>query len=105
VEVAMIVCTLRWTEPEDGTHTMLFPNNEDLTDLMEVAAFCKKSFGNEVGHTIASMKLEQKGQSGAEDPLGNLPWNDLALNVRYSSGEDLYEKDCPEFKKRGIERC
>ena len=95
----MIVCTLVWTEPTEGHHVIVFAD-EDLTDLLEVAKFCKDKFGDEVGHTIASMKIQQKKHLANDDN----PWGDLALNTRYSSGEELYDEDCPAFTKHGVER-
>jgi hypothetical protein len=95
----MIVCTLTWQEPEEGSHVILFPN-EDFEDLLEVAKWVKSKMGGEVGDTIAAMKLSQKKGKPTDDD----PWGDLALNVRYSSGEELYDEDCPTFVKRGQER-
>jgi hypothetical protein len=97
-QIDIIVCTLRWTEPTPGSHVILFPNDA-FEDLLEVSNFCKKSFGNEVGETIAEISLHQKKGEPDEDP-----WGDLALQVRYSSGEGLYQRDCPVFVKHGIAR-
>jgi hypothetical protein len=106
----MIVCTLVWTEPQEGSHTIFFAD-DCLTDLFEVAKFVKDKMGDEVGETIASMKIQQKkegthGRAFLQENTVRLdPWDDLALNIRYSSGEELYDEDCPAFTKHGQERC
>ncbi len=97
----MIVCTLTWTEPTEGSHVILFPD-ADMGDLVEADAWIRSSaMAGEIGETIAEMHLAQKkGEATDEDP-----WGDLALNTRYSSGEELYEEDCPVFVRHGQERA
>ena len=82
----MIVVVLTWQEPQEGAHAILF----------------QKIMGDEGGVTIARMTLVQKGRS--EDNGENDRWEELALNLRYSSGEELYDVDNHIFKRRGIER-
>jgi len=97
----MIVVVLSWLEPDQGAHAILFPDAAKA-DLRKVTKWVEKQAGDEYGNTIARIDLVQKwlppddGESGA--------WEDLALNIRYSSGEELYEKDCPMLKKHGVER-
>lgn len=97
----MIVCTLTWKEPTEGSHAILFPDSA-LVDLYRVVKWVEAKMGDEVGDTIAKMHLLQKNKSRGVDED---PWGDLALNIRYSSGEELYDEDCPVLKKHGQERC
>jgi hypothetical protein len=55
----MIVCTLTWQEPEEGSHTILFPD-EDWDDLQKVSSFCEEAFGDEVGGT--SRRRRRRGR-------------------------------------------
>jgi hypothetical protein len=112
VEVAtMIACILTWTEPEEGDHAIFFPNEAEA-DLREVAAYVDAKMGDSVGDTIAKMRLFPYTGPMAlgyipkgTETIGEDPWDDLALNIRYSSGEELYDEDCPALKRRGQERC
>ncbi len=97
----MIVVVLSWQEPQPGAHAILFPN-ESHGLLVQVAEWVEKKAGDEYGSTIARVDLVQKGRSEDEGEKG--AWEDLALNVRYSSGEELYDEDCPVFKELGVER-
>jgi hypothetical protein len=105
----MIACVLKWREPQEGD-VIFFPNEAEA-DLKEVAAFIDKKMGDEVGDTIAKMTIHlatgprQLGYHPGDVANADDPWGDLALNVRYSSGEDLYAKDCPIFTKHGQERA
>lgn len=102
----MLIVTLRWTEPEDGTHRIVFPDGDEA-EVKELAAYLKEKWGDDYGETVASVKAKRglrlrKGE--AVDAADEDPWKDLALNVRYTSGEGLYDKDIPIFAKRGIAR-
>lgn len=96
----MLVVTLTWTEPTEGSHAILFPDDA-LKDVADLDEWLQAKWGAEYGETIAKISWEKKrGRPTDEDP-----WGDLALNVRYSSGEELYEEDCPVLKEHGQERC
>lgn len=99
----MIACVLVWTEPQEGSEVILFEDSA-MGDLVKVKAFVDDECGDEVGCSIARMDLHEKtiNQLYRDDVAGS--WEDLALNIRYSSGEELYENDCPVFKGLGIER-
>lgn len=65
----MIVCTLTWKEPTEGSHTILFPD-ADEADLVAVDEWVRKGeFASEVGDTIAAMHLsKKKGRAKDDDP-------------------------------------
>lgn len=95
----MLVVTLTWTEPTDGTHAILFPDGAE-EEIAELDEYLRELHGSEYGETIARLGWHRKkGDATDEDP-----WGDLALNVRYTTGEELYEEECPIFARRGIAR-
>jgi hypothetical protein len=98
----MLIVTLHWQEPQEGSHVIVFPDGT-MEDLAEIAEFVDLHHGDAVGETIA--KMECHPQKGEVPPSEEDPWEDLALNLRYSSGEELYEEDCEVFTKHGVERC
>jgi hypothetical protein len=97
----MIVVVLSWQEPQEGSHAILFPD-EDRADLVQAAEWVEKKAGDEYGSNIARVELVQKGRAADDGESG--AWEDLGLNTRYSSGEELYDEDCPAFTKHGVER-
>ena len=106
----------RWTEPEIGTSAEMWSLNPIEWEEVQKAIDWVVSYWEEnensgdgedaVGNTIIEHSLHKTEAQGYEPFCDNLEFclQRLADNVRYSSGESLYEKDCPVFKNVSIER-
>jgi hypothetical protein len=97
----MAIAILAWQEPEEGMCSIPFPDS-DLSDLEDTTAWFKNAAGDDWGETIASIHLTRKKTQIMSEEID--PWNDLACNMRYTTGEGIYKTDCPILKKHGIER-
>ncbi len=95
-----MIVSLYWMEPESESWICEVTDATD-EELREVRDWVKKQAGDEYGNTIPSIRLTP-GQ--VNETQSKISFEDFAAAVRYASGDELFQEDCPAFKSRGIER-
>jgi len=100
----------RWTEPEEGMSAEVWRlSTDEWVTVYGVRNWVdeyweRKGSPDEVGNTIQSLFTYVTGVSQGDVTNVQTALQRVAENVRYSTGEELYDEDCPYFKGAGIER-
>lgn len=109
------IVTFRWTEPEAGQGAEVWNLTAKQWPQIEAAIAWVAAYWEEnensgdgedaVGNTIVATGIHATKARTGHDARGISDClQRLADNVRYSTGEGLYEQDCPIFAKHGIAR-
>lgn len=88
---------LKWLEPEEGSWTGSVTGATE-EELRSVQKWVRSQVGEEWGATIPSIRLV-KGEAKESMSL-----EDFAATMRYSTGEEIYQADCPVLAAHGIAR-
>ncbi len=94
------VVSLYWLEPEEDSWIIGVTDATDQ-ELREIQKWARVQAGEEWGVTIPSIRLSPGPVS---DFQSKISLEDFAAAIRYSTGEEIYEEDCPVFAARGIPR-
>lgn len=103
--MASVIITFRWFAPipgEDGKVAVL--SEEETTDLRAAVEWARGKMTQEWGDTIARVDVFATKASGGDLLTGKGTIAYVATNIRYDTGEGLYDEDCPVFAKYGISR-
>jgi hypothetical protein len=103
------VVSFRWDEPESGQSAEVWELTSDEWDKAEAAiewvrAYWEARDGGELGSTIVDARVHATRATGGDADGLEDAMRRYADNVRYSTGEGLYEEDCPVFAAHGVER-
>ena len=97
----IVIVILRWIEPEEGSVIYPFLDVE-LDNLLELKNWLEEVVPDgDYGETIASMDFHTLDVPSVST---GVHYEELALGVRYNTGEGIYSKDCPVFAERRILR-
>ena len=100
------VIALSWEEPEQGSHAEVASLDEaGWEDVESAIEWVEGQAGDEYGVTIVRADLHPTRARGGDRTDTADVLQDLALQVRYSSGEGVYGEDCPAFLKHGVRRA
>ena len=83
------------------TRTTIVFGAQDFNDLQEVQIWVRDQAGADYGLTVPSVAVKQNRTLQLPAPDR---WEQLANQLRYTTGEAAYDDDCPVFRKRGIRR-
>ena len=108
--MANLIITARWTEPTsdtdakvvflDGDPTKARAQHEALNNIIEWA---EEKAGQDWGHTIPAVEMFGT-QAIAGDLNFRMAVDYLASNLRYDTGEGIYDEDCETLAELGIVR-
>ena len=103
------IVTWTWDEPQPGVSAEVWYLTEGEWDEVELAiawvmGYHEESSAGAYGSTVAEITLHETKSKGQDVRDIKSAMESLATNSRYDTGEDLYDMDCPYFKRNGIER-
>ncbi|AUX25137.1 uncharacterized protein SOCEGT47_056810 [Sorangium cellulosum] len=106
--MASNIVSFSWSEPEPGRHAEVWDLSpaewRQVAEAIDWVSFYWESMGKGVGGKISLAEIHRTRATGGDrtDIVDALRM--LADSVRYSTGEGLYERDCPIFARHGIAR-
>jgi len=99
------IVSMDWLEPSEGHETEVWSlTAAEWKEVDAVIKFENAEQGDNVGDTFVKFTFKSTKATGADRDSIEDVMDTLGVNIRYSTGEDLYDKDCPVLKKYKIER-
>ena len=96
------IVRMEWEEPEHGfSATVVALTPAEWKEFDEAVLWAENQHPDEVGLTFVKVTCEPSSHP-APHSTGVL--EGLATDLRYDTGEGLYEDDCPVFARHGILR-
>lgn len=99
----------KWEEPESGSYAEVWDLSPPEWEQVQAAIawvreYWEEKDGGEYGSTIVETEVIETRATGGECDGLEDALRRLALQVRYTTGEGLYEEECPIFEEAGIEQ-